>query len=69
MFLLSQTKPDFDFLAKRCGTVDMQELKDRVAELLKTTDLNVKKRDFEHLLFNKSGSDKILKFSDFLENM
>lgn len=36
-------------------------------EMLSQTDLNVKKRDFEHLLFNASKSEKILRFSDFIE--
>jgi predicted nucleotidyltransferase component of viral defense system len=67
MFLLSHTKPDYDFLEKRCGISTAQQLKERCAELLNTVDLNVKKRDFEHLLFLKSNSEKILKFKDLLE--
>ena len=38
-----------------------------ILELLKVTDLNVKKRDFEHLLFNKKNSEKILRFSEFMQ--
>jgi len=66
MFLLSQTQPDYEFLEKRCGIRNLQELQKKTAGLLKTTDLNVKKRDFEHLLFNKASSEKILQFSDFV---
>ena len=38
IFLLSQAKPDYNFLSQRCG---------------KTVDLKEKQKDFEHLLFNK----------------
>ena len=69
MFLLSQTKPDYDFLEKRCGIRNLQELKEKTAELLKATDLNIKKRDFEHLLFNKASSEKILLFSEFVQSL
>ena len=68
MFLLSQTQPDYGFLEKRCGINNLQELQEKTAELLKMTDLNVKKRDFEHLLFDKANSEKILRFSDFLNS-
>ena len=66
MFLLSQTQPDYDFLEKRCGIRNLKELQTKTAELLKVTDLNIKKRDFEHLLFNKTGSEKILRFGDLM---
>ncbi|GHT40047.1 hypothetical protein FACS189437_05050 [Bacteroidia bacterium] len=67
MFLLSQTLPDFYFLEKRCGISNWQQLKEKCHILLQTIDLNIKKRDFEHLLFNKANSGKILLFKDFLE--
>jgi len=69
MFLLSQTQPDYAFLEKRCGIRCLQELQEKTAMLLATTDLNVKKRDFEHLLFNKSNSDKILHFNEFVQSL
>ena len=34
----------------------------------KTTNLNIKKRDFEHLLFDVHASEKILNFSEFIES-
>ncbi|MBG0860415.1 MAG: nucleotidyl transferase AbiEii/AbiGii toxin family protein, partial [Bacteroidales bacterium] len=52
MFLLGQTKPDYDFLAKRTGIINAGELKAEVRKLLKVTDMKTKARDFEHLLFN-----------------
>ncbi|AGY54210.1 hypothetical protein BRDCF_p1583 [Bacteroidales bacterium CF] len=67
MFLLSQTKPDYDFLSNRCGVHNLQEFKHTTAELLKRVDLNKKQKDFEHLLFNKANSEKILRFGEFVD--
>ncbi|MFA6334395.1 MAG: nucleotidyl transferase AbiEii/AbiGii toxin family protein [Bacteroidales bacterium] len=66
MFLLSQTKPDYDFLSKRCGIDNLQEFIEATNKLLETVDLNKKQKDFEHLLFNKANSEKILRFGDFI---
>ncbi|MFT4094425.1 MAG: nucleotidyl transferase AbiEii/AbiGii toxin family protein [Niabella sp.] len=66
MFLLSQTKPDYDFLSKRCGISNLKDFKEAANERLKSVDLKVKQRDFEHLLFNKANSGKILRFSGFV---
>ena len=69
MFLLSQTKPDFDFLSKCCGVNNLNEFKQATSELLKTVDLKKKQKDFEHLLFNKQNSEKILRFEDFIASL
>ena len=69
MFLLAQAKPDYDFLSKRCGIHDLQEFKQAIAELLKTVDLKKKQKDFEHLLFNKANSEKILRFGKFVDSL
>ncbi len=69
MFLLAQTKPDYEFLSKRCGIHNLQEFKHPTAELLKTVDLKKKQKDFEHLLFNKPNSEKILRFGDFVDSL
>jgi predicted nucleotidyltransferase component of viral defense system len=66
MFLLALTKPDYDFLSKRCGVNNLDDFKQATAELLKTVDLKKKQKDFEHLLFNKQNSEKILRFEDFI---
>jgi predicted nucleotidyltransferase component of viral defense system len=67
MFLLAQAKPDYDFLSKRCGVHNLQEFKQATVEVLKTVDLKKKQMDFEHLLFNKQNSEKILRFGDFVD--
>lgn len=69
MFLMAHSAPDYDFLSKRCGVNNLQELKLKTVELLKTVDLKKKKMDFEHLLFNKRNSDKILRFADFITSL
>jgi hypothetical protein len=69
MFLLAQAKPDYDFLSKRCGIRNQQEFKQATCELLKTVDLKKKQKDFEHLLFNKANSEKILRFGDFVGSL
>ena len=69
MFLLAQTKPDYDFLSKRCGVNNLQEFKQATTELLKTVDLKKKQKDFEHLLFNKANSEKILRFEEFVDSL
>ena len=69
LFLLSQTKPNYDFLSKRCGIHNLQEFKQATTELLKTVDLKKRQKDFEHLLFNKTNSEKILRFEEFIDSL
>ncbi len=69
MLLLSQAKPDYVFLSKRCGIDNLHEFKQATTELLKTVDLKKKQMDFEHLLFNKSNSGKILRFGEFVDSL
>ena len=69
MFLLAQASPDYDFLSKRCGVNNLQEFKEVTYELIKTVDLKKKQKDFEHLLFNKVNSEKILQFEDFINSL
>lgn len=65
MFLMQQTKPSYEFLSARLGINTPDELKKAILNKLKTIDLNVKKRDFEHLLFNVNAGEKILLFEEF----
>lgn len=69
MFLLSQTRPDYGFLTKTSGIHNLDELKTAVAERLAKVDLTQKKRDFEHLLFDKNNSERILLIGDFIRDM
>lgn len=69
MFLLSQTQPDYTFLQKKCNIRNLEQLKEQTRKILADINLNHKKRDFEHLLFNKKNSDRILHFGDFMEEL
>jgi predicted nucleotidyltransferase component of viral defense system len=68
MFLLGQTKPDYDFLEKRIGIKNASELKAEITKRIKITVLKTKNKDFEHLLFNKENNKRILRFEEFLED-
>lgn len=69
MFLLSKTEPDYDFLKFKNGINSKSELKSAIAAMLETVDINKKKHDFEHLLFNSKKIDSISMFGDFIKNM
>jgi predicted nucleotidyltransferase component of viral defense system len=69
MFLLSQTKPDYDLLDQQQGIHNLTELKTKLTETIEKIDLQHKSKDFEHLLFNKENKDKILNFSEFIKNL
>ncbi len=66
MFLLQQTEPDYEFLGQRNGCNSPSELKETLNTVLSKIDLNVKKKDFEHLLFNAKKSETILSFGEFI---
>ncbi len=69
MFLLGQTSPNYDFLAKKRGIGSPEELKTAIFQVLERTDLNVKMKDFEHLLFNKANSSRILRFKEYIKDV
>jgi predicted nucleotidyltransferase component of viral defense system len=69
MFLLSQTRPDFSFLKAKAGIANLKELKEYAAAIFKTIELQQKMKDFEHLLFNKSNSAKILHVPAFFKEL
>ena len=67
MFLMGQTTPDYGFLAERKGIHNSGELKKVLRERLQNTNLNERKKDFEHLLFTMGSNDRILRFGEFIE--
>jgi len=69
MFLLGQVVPDYKFLTVRLGVADLEGLKKRTAEVLTTVDLKAKTRDFEHLLFSKANSRRILRMGEFVNSL
>lgn len=69
MFLLAQTQPDYNFLQARSGIRDPSELKIAVEACLRSIDLRQKQRDFEHLLFQRGNSKRILHFGEFFNSL
>lgn len=69
LFLFAQTKPDFNFLFKKLGIADEIALKEAFKNLLLKVDIKDKVRDFEHLLFNKQNSNKILYFDQLINSI
>lgn len=69
MFLLNRTAPDYSFLKVRCGIKNLKELKIAFLDIAGRAALSVKMRDFEHLLFDKKNSSKILEFGEFVERL
>jgi predicted nucleotidyltransferase component of viral defense system len=69
MFLLPQTQPDYKFLKARCGIGNLAELKEATGKSLRTIDLSHKQKDFEHLLFRRENSRRILRFREFVNSL
>ena len=69
LFLLSQTPPDYTFLAARCGVKNLRQLKAAVGKMLESVDLKQKCKDFEHLVFNHDNSQHILHFRAFIQSL
>ncbi|MBN2049657.1 MAG: nucleotidyl transferase AbiEii/AbiGii toxin family protein [Spirochaetales bacterium] len=68
MFLLSKYNPDFDYLSAMKGIRSKSELKAVMETYLPGINLAEKRKDFEHLLFSKQDSGKILHFLSFIES-
>ncbi|MCX6226133.1 MAG: nucleotidyl transferase AbiEii/AbiGii toxin family protein [Bacteroidia bacterium] len=69
MFLLAQSSPDYNFLAARCGIRNLNELKAALGGMLEKVNLSQKSKDFEHLLFRKTNSQRILAFGEFVDGL
>lgn len=69
LFLLGQTMPDYDFLKKKCDISNKMQLIEAINAKLKDVDLEIKKKDFEHLLFHKDNSKRIVYFKEFVEDV
>lgn len=67
MFLLPQTAPNYDFLLSQCGIANKAKLQRSLMKILDSVDLKHKSRDFEHLVFHKTGTKKIIYFKEFIK--
>ena len=69
IFLLSKTDPNLAFLQARTGISSIEELKAAVASCLQNVDLQQKKRDFVHLLFNEANAERVLQFEAVMQGL
>lgn len=67
IFLWQRTAPDYDFLSHRVGIADASLLLTRLQEVISNTNLSLKQRDFEHLLFDPHKSEQILHFLEIVK--
>ncbi len=67
IFLLGKTEPDYGFLSKSVEIKSKVELKEALKGLCEKINIQHKAKDFEHLLFNPSHSNRILLFKEFVE--
>lgn len=69
MFLLNRTAPDYTFLKTKHGITNLLGLKKALLNILDKVNLSNKSKDFEHLVFEKKNSSKILSFSNFIKEL
>jgi predicted nucleotidyltransferase component of viral defense system len=69
MFLLEQSGPDWAFLTSRCGIGDAASLHKALHDLLQKIDLDHVAKDFDHLVFEKKHSKRILMFKEFIDTL
>lgn len=69
MFLLQRTEPDYGFLEQKNGVSNKAQLITELTKKVGSTDLSSKRRDFEHLLIEKSDADRIQWFGDLVRNL
>lgn len=69
LFLLMQSLPDFGFLNQKMSISNLEELKISMENVINQVDMKNKMRDFEHLLFNKGNSARILRMNVLLKEL
>lgn len=69
MFLLQRTEPDYNFLDQKSSIRNKAQLITELTRKVGLTDLVRKRRDFEHLLIDKSDAERILWFGDWLKSI
>ena len=65
-FLMQRTEPDYAFLQQKAGIADREQLDAALRDTIAKTDMKMKQRDFEHLLFDSRKSETILRFMETL---
>ena len=66
LFLMQRTEPDYAFLQQREGIANKEQLEAALRDTISKTDMKMKQRDFEHLLFDSRKSETILRFMEII---
>ena len=66
MFLMQRTEPDYAFLQQQKGIANKEQLDAALRDTLAQTDMKMKQRDFEHLLFDSRKNETILRFMEII---
>lgn len=69
MFLSALTRPNYDFLNEKCGIDSPDALKNVLHEVVATTDLNMKSKDFAHLLITNNQANKVWLFGNIINQL
>jgi len=66
IFLSGITGPDFGYLEEKFGILNHAQLYERILESCKTTNFDLKSRDFEKLVFDPAETKKVLLFEEYI---
>ncbi|MBR6588812.1 MAG: nucleotidyl transferase AbiEii/AbiGii toxin family protein [Kiritimatiellae bacterium] len=70
IFLLQRTEPDYPFLsAVHPEVTDLKSLKAALTAKAKSVDLELKRRDVEHLLFHRERAELVTRFPAFVDSL
>ncbi|HCC71403.1 MAG TPA: hypothetical protein DEQ09_09690 [Bacteroidales bacterium] len=67
IFLSGITEPDYGYLSKKFGIINHIQLYKRILGSCKKTDLGIKSRDFEKLVFDPDEAKKVMLFRDYIK--
>ena len=70
IFLLQRTEPDYPFLsAVHPEVTDLKSLKEALKAKAQSVDLELKRRDVEHMLFHRERAELVTRFPAFVESL
>ena len=70
IFLLQRTEPDYSFFAASHPEItDLKSLKAALKAKVQSVNLELKRRDVEHLLFRHERAELVTRFPDFINGL
>ncbi|MDD4409525.1 MAG: nucleotidyl transferase AbiEii/AbiGii toxin family protein [Candidatus Pacebacteria bacterium] len=69
IFLLSQTKPNYEYLEAKLGVKNAKELKKMLLEQTANLDFNELAKDIEPFLINSEDSKKVKMFREYIQSV